>query len=79
MTARKTAQVHRFHDSVALFVGDGSTCYLTMKQARELAIALLNCSNDVSDRKFTDSQLGTVTIPIGCDLNDEVIRPRAGR
>jgi hypothetical protein len=38
-----------------------------MKQARDLAVALLNCSNDVSDRKFTDSQLGTVTVPIGCD------------
>ena len=52
------ASVHRFHDKVAIYVGDGSTTYLTAKQARALARALRDCAKSVVDEKFVDSSFG---------------------
>ena len=37
---KSIASVHRFGDQVAVYVGDGSTTYLTAKQARAPARAL---------------------------------------
>lgn len=52
------ASVHRFGDQVAVYVGDGSTTYLTAKQARALARALRDCAKSVVDEKFVDSSFG---------------------
>lgn len=49
------ASVHRFGDKVAVYVGDGSTTYLTAKQARALSRALRTCAKSVVDEKFVDS------------------------
>lgn len=57
------ASVHRFGDQVAIYVGDGSTTYLTAKQARALARALRDCAKSVVDEKFVDSAFGTRDVP----------------
>ena len=57
------ASVHRFHDQVAIYVGDGSTTYLTAKQARALARALRDCAKSVVDERFVDSAFGTREVP----------------
>ena len=57
------ASVHRFGDQVAIYVGDGSTTYLTAKQARALARALRDCAKSVVDEKFVNSEFGTREVP----------------
>ena len=56
------ASVHRFGDKVAVYVGDGSTTYLTVKQARALAHALRTCAKSVVDERFVDSSFGTAVV-----------------
>lgn len=58
------AQVHRFRDKVAIHVGNGSTVYLTQKEARALANALQACQRDISLTRYVDSELRTVDIAI---------------
>ena len=60
---KSIASVHRFGDQVAIYVGDGSTTYLTAKQARALARALRDCAKSVVDEKFVDSAFGTREVP----------------
>ena len=60
---KNVASVHRFGDQVAIYVGDGSTTYLTAKQARALARALRDCAKSVVDEKFVDSAFGTREVP----------------
>lgn len=60
---KNIASVHRFGDQVAIYVGDGSTTYLTAKQARALARALRDCAKSVVDEKFVDSAFGTREVP----------------
>lgn len=57
------ASVHRFGDQVAIYVGDGSTTYLTAKQARALAQALRDCARSVVNEKFFESSFGTREVP----------------
>lgn len=60
---KNIANVHRFGDKVAIYVGDGSTTYLTAKQARALARALRDCAKSVVDEKFVNSAFGTRDVP----------------
>lgn len=59
---KSIASVHRFGDKVAVYVGDGSTTYLTAKQARALARALRDCARSVVVERFVDSAFGTKDI-----------------
>ena len=59
---KSIASVHRFGDKVAVYVGDGSTTYLTVKQARALAHALRTCAKSVVDERFVDSSFGTAIV-----------------
>lgn len=59
-----SAQVHRFHHRVAVYVGTGQTVYLLIEEARALANALDACALDIEARGFTDSQFKTVEIAI---------------
>jgi hypothetical protein len=61
-----TADVHRFHDRVALHVGKGETVYVTRAVARKLARALNACERDIGKHTFTGSSFGSVNI----DLNE---------
>jgi hypothetical protein len=56
------AQVHRFRDYVAVYVGDGQTTYLSDDEAERLANNIIKCVEDIRARKFTDSQFNTVEI-----------------
>ena len=56
------AQVHRFRDRVAVFVGDGETVYLSPKNARKLARALNAAARSCDTESFADSAGLTVTI-----------------
>lgn len=55
-------QVHRFNETIALFLGNGDTVYLSPSDAMELATALNGCATDISNNKFTDSAFSTVLI-----------------
>ena len=65
MSAPK-AQVHRFHDTVAVFVSDGEdrgkTVYFTPKDARRLSRALNACAKNIGAENFTKSGFSTVWI-----------------
>ena len=54
-----STQVHRFHDTVAAYVGTGPTTYMTPHQARELGKALIAAADDTDAVKFTQSTVGT--------------------
>lgn len=59
------AQVHRFHDRVALSLpGAGETVYLEPKEAAKLARALSGGARNIKAQKFVDSDFGTVEIPL---------------
>ena len=53
------SQVHRFHDNVAAYLGDGSTVYMTPSQARAFGTALIDAANDVDETPFINSTLRT--------------------
>lgn len=53
------ANVHRFGDCVAASLGDGSTIYMTPKQARTFAAAIIKAARSVETEKFTDSNYGS--------------------
>lgn len=53
------AQIHRFGDTVAVYVENGQTVYLTPEDARELAYELAKCANDCEARKFAHSRYVT--------------------
>lgn len=64
MTALTLAQVHRFRDTVACYLGAGPTTYLSSKEARALSKALLKAARDCDRVPFTASTCGTVTVPL---------------
>lgn len=59
------ANIHRFGDNIAIWLDtedNRPTCYLSEREARDLSKQLLKYAQDVKNRKFTNSQLGTFTI-----------------
>lgn len=50
------AQVHRFHDAAALYVGTGETVYIDAKSARRLARALYAVARSIESEPFGQSQ-----------------------
>ena len=54
-----SAQIHRFHDKVAIWVGTGETVYLTQPQAAQLAIALAAHAEDIAEKPYLSSTLKT--------------------
>lgn len=59
------AQIHRFHDAVAVHVGDGQTVYLSPEIARKLGKALMLCAGDCVALTFQESNFKTVEIKEG--------------
>lgn len=53
------AQVHRFRDRVAAYLGGGETFYMTPKEARRLARALNKAAKSCETESFVDSACGT--------------------
>lgn len=61
----KTVSVHRFHASAAVALpGKGETCYMTEREARELARALIECARDIKARRFTESRFRGRTVAL---------------
>jgi hypothetical protein len=56
------AQVHRFRDKVAVYVGGGETVYLSPKNARKLARALNAAARSCDREPFAQSSGLTVAI-----------------
>ena len=69
------AQVHRFHDAVAVHVGDGQTVYLSPEIARKLGKAIMLCAGDCVALSFQESNFKTVEIDEAWNKN-EVINKR---
>lgn len=61
--SKSIASVHRFGDQVAVSVGNGSTTYLSHRQANALAKTLKTCAQSVKTEKFVNSNFGTVDVP----------------
>jgi hypothetical protein len=58
------AQVHRFRDRVAVYIGTGPTQYLTPKEARAIAKGLNKAARSCDAEPFAQSTCGTVTVPL---------------
>ena len=59
-----TAQIHRFRDKVAAYIGTGPTQYLTPKEARALARGLVAAARSCEREAFGASTCGTITVPL---------------
>ena len=59
------AQVHRFHDCVAIYIGTGETVYLTPKEARQLARAINKTARSCDREEFRDHTAGTHSFTFG--------------
>ena len=55
----KYTQIHRFGDTVAMYLGEGETVYLTPKQAKEIAKALNACAKDCKDKTYLSGTFST--------------------
>ena len=64
MKQKIIAQVHRFHDKVALYVG-ANTVYLSREDAQKLGNALAECAFDIRNNAFVHSTFHTTEIEIG--------------
>lgn len=58
------AQVHRFRDRVGAYLGGGPTVYLTPKEARKVARALIAAARSCEREGFAESTCGTVLVPL---------------
>lgn len=69
----KTAQIHRFGDTVAMFLSKGKTVYLSPQDAHQLSRQLLTCAQNVKKSKYIDGNFKTFNIELentgynGCD------------
>ena len=61
MKTTNTGSLHRFHDQVALWLGNGETLYLDPNQALKIARALNKCAKEIKTGvKFQDSKINTI-------------------
>ncbi|MDD3030364.1 MAG: hypothetical protein PHS57_08860 [Alphaproteobacteria bacterium] len=72
---KRTGQIHRFRDLVAVSSPTGMTEYYKPQEAQALALALIACADDVQARPFIESQFGTrrfefLPLREGCDKPD---------
>ncbi len=67
------ASVHRFHDTVALYIPEAEqTIYLSDFLALKIASALAECAGEIQDTAFTNSEFGTRRISEpGINVNSE--------
>ena len=57
----KTAQIHRYGDKVAIYIGTGQTVYLTPKEAKAIAKVLNAGARNIREEpKFSQSNFKTV-------------------
>lgn len=72
----RAAQVHRYGDSVAVYIGTGPGVYMHPKDARRLARALVNAAKSVKNEpNYSTSTFSTV----GFDFRDNRMRERSDK
>jgi hypothetical protein len=59
------AQVHRFGDMVAVYIGTGETVYLLPKEARQLTRAINRVARSCEREVFTKSEGLTASFTFG--------------
>lgn len=52
-------RIHRFHDEVAIWFGEGQTHYINIEDAKILAEQLARYVKDIESIKFADSTIKT--------------------
>lgn len=57
-----SGQVHRFHDTVGTYIGTGPTVYLSPKEARAMARALLKAARSIDRERFVNSSGNTTQL-----------------
>lgn len=57
-----TGQLHRFRDSVAVWVGKGETVYMSADEAEAFAKALQHAAQSIRTEGFAQSTCGTVQL-----------------
>jgi hypothetical protein len=67
MQNKTTAQIHRFHNRVALHIGSGKTVYLTPIEAKRIARALNAGARDIMKAGFVVSTFTPVRVEIEGD------------
>lgn len=50
------AQVHRFRDMVAVYIGTGETVYLSPKEARQMTRAINRVAKSCDQEPFSESE-----------------------
>ena len=58
-TGKIGAQIHRFRDAVAIYIGTGETVYLSPKDARKLARSINRAAKSCETETFSQSTCGT--------------------
>jgi hypothetical protein len=58
------AQVHRFRDNVAAWLGTGETVYMSPQEAKRLAKALNKVAKSCQTENFSESTCGTISVVI---------------
>lgn len=79
MKLMRTGQVHRFRDAVAAYVGNGETVYMTPKEARSMARALISVARSVERESFVDSSGNTTPLIFAGDSGLSYVRRADGR
>lgn len=59
------AQVHRFRDHVAVYLGTGETVYLTPREARQFTRAINRVAKSCEGETFAESTCGTAAFTFG--------------
>ena len=57
-----SAQIHRFGEKVAIYIGTGETVYLSIDEAKQISQAMDDCIHDVSCFSFQDSKFKTFSL-----------------
>lgn len=58
------AQIHRFRESVAIYLAGGKTIYLSPKEAKAIAKALNAAARDIKANPFVESGFSTVVVEL---------------
>jgi hypothetical protein len=56
-----SAQIHRFRDAVAVYIGTGETVYLRPADARKLSRAINRAAKSCESESFSQSTCGTAS------------------
>ena len=65
-----SAQIHRYGEKVAIYLGSGNTFYLLPRQAKRIAQYLMEYAKDIEKREFKESTIGTIQMTINTEYKN---------